>query len=196
MQGRGDKVAIKSKAADYAQTVEEILSPIAAENKVRIYDVEYVKEGGEYFLRCYIDRDGGVTIDDCENVSRALSDALDRSDPIPDAYTLEVSSPGLGRILTKDRHLSASIGEEVEIKLYKPLEGMKEKEFTGVLKSFDGGTVTIEETGKKSIRAGKTNPAGNTAGKKENREEGAASKAPELTIPRKDIALIRLTVNF
>jgi ribosome maturation factor RimP len=81
-------------------------------NGVRIYDVEYVKEGSEYFLRAYIDRDGGVTIGDCENVSRALSDALDGADPIPDAYTLEVSSPGLGRSLTKDRHFSQSIGRK------------------------------------------------------------------------------------
>ena len=87
---------------------------------LEIYDVEYVKEGSDYYLRAYIDKPEGVNILDCENVSRALSEALDKADFIPDAYILEVSSPGLGRTLKKDKHLQKSIGEEVEIKLFKP----------------------------------------------------------------------------
>lgn len=132
-----------SKREDYESRTETLLQPIAAAQGVEIYDVEYVKEGSDYYLRAYIDKAEGVNIEDCENVSRALSDALDREDFIPDAYILEVSSPGLGRTLKKDRHLARSIGEEVEIKLYKPLDGTKE--YAGVLKSFDEGIVVITE---------------------------------------------------
>lgn len=132
-----------SRREEYEAKTEELLAPIAAANGVSVYDVEYVKEGSDYYLRAYIDKPGSVNIQDCENVSRALSDALDREDFIPDAYILEVSSPGLGRTLKKDRHLARSIGEEVEIKLYKPLDGTKE--YAGVLKSFDEGVVVITE---------------------------------------------------
>ena len=132
-----------SKKEDYESRTEALLEPIAAKNGVSIYDVEYVKEGSDYYLRAYIDKPDGVNIQDCENVSRALSDALDREDFIPDAYILEVSSPGLGRTLKKDKHLQASIGKEIEIKLYKAQEGSKE--FAGVLESFDAETLSIRE---------------------------------------------------
>lgn len=132
-----------SKRETYEARTEELLSPIAAANGVEIYDVEYVKEGSDYYLRAYIDKPEGVNIQDCENVSRALSDALDREDFIPDAYILEVSSPGLGRMLKKDKHLARSIGEEVEIKLFKPVE--KCKEFVGTLERFDEKTITIRD---------------------------------------------------
>ena len=105
--------------------------------------MEYVKEGADYYLRAYVDKPEGVSILDCENVSRALSDELDREDFIPDAYVLEVSSPGLGRTLKKDRHLLNSIGQEVEVKLYKPVEGRRE--YAGVLESFDADSITILE---------------------------------------------------
>jgi len=132
-----------SRKETIEQKTEEMLLPIADENGVRIYDVEYVKEGSDYYLRCFIDKDEGVNINDCENVSRAMSAKLDADDFIEDAYILEVSSPGLGRALKKDRHLLQSIGEEVDVKLYKPLEGTKTKEFTGFLKEFDDTTLTI-----------------------------------------------------
>lgn len=132
-----------SKKETYEAKTEELLKPIAEANQVSIYDVEYVKEGSDYYLRAYIDKPEGVNILDCENVSRALSDALDKEDFIPDAYILEVSSPGLGRTLKKDKHLQASIGEEVEIKLFKAVD--KCKEFTGILDSFDAETITIIE---------------------------------------------------
>ncbi|MDO4305079.1 MAG: ribosome maturation factor RimP [Bacillota bacterium] len=103
--------------------------------------MEYVKEGSEQYLRAYIDKEGGVTINDCEAVSRALSDELDRTDFIEDAYILEVSSPGLGRTLKKDKHLQKSLGEAVEIRTYKPVLG--NKEFEGILKAFDDKTITI-----------------------------------------------------
>lgn len=130
-----------SKRESYEAKTEELLRPIAEANGVDIYDVEYVEEVGEWYLRAYIDKEGGVTIDDCEAVSRALSDALDANEFIDDAYYLEVSSPGLGRALKKDRHLEKSIGEDVDIKTYKPIDGTKE--FTGKLVSFDKDTVTL-----------------------------------------------------
>ena len=130
-----------SQREDYEKKTEELLAPIAQNAGVKIYDVEYVKEGSDYYLRAYIDKEGGVNIDDCETVSRALSDALDKEDFIVDAYILEVSSPGLGRTLKKDRHLEYSLGEEVEIKLYKPLDGSKD--FEGKLESYDKDNLTI-----------------------------------------------------
>lgn len=130
-----------SQREDYEKKTEELLAPIAQNAGVKIYDVEYVKEGSDYYLRAYIDKEGGVNIDDCETVSRALSDALDKEDFIADAYILEVSSPGLGRTLKKDRHLEYSLGEEVEIKLYKPLDGSKD--FEGKLESYDKDNLTI-----------------------------------------------------
>lgn len=132
-----------SRREDYETRTEAILAPIVQEYGVSIYDVEYVKEGSEYYLRAYIDKPDGVNILDCENVSRALSDKLDEEDFIADAYILEVSSPGLGRSLRKDRHLEASIGEEVEIKLFQPMDGSKE--FAGILESFDKGSLTIRQ---------------------------------------------------
>ncbi len=130
-----------SQREDYEKKTEEMLVPIAEKVGVRIYDVEYVKEGSDYYLRAYIDKDDGVTIDECEAVSRALSDELDKNDFIADAYILEVSSPGLGRTLKKDRHLEYSLGEEVEIKLYKPIDGTKDYE--GTLKSYDKDSITL-----------------------------------------------------
>ena len=130
-----------SKRETYEAKTEELLMPIAEANRVEIYDIEYVKEGSDWYLRAYIDKEGGVTINDCESVSRALSDELDKADFIEDAYILEVSSPGLGRTLKKDKHLQKSLLQEVELKTYKPVLGSKE--FAGILKAFDEKTVTI-----------------------------------------------------
>ena len=131
-----------AKKDNYELRAEELLKPIATANGCEIYDVEYVKEGSDWYLRAYIDKEGGVSINDCEAVSRAFSDRLDEEDFISDAYILEVSSPGLGRTLKKDRHFEKSIGEEVELKTFKPIDG--KKEFSGILKSYDKDTVTIE----------------------------------------------------
>ena len=162
-----------SKKEIIEKKTEDILTPIAKENGVTVYDVEYVKEGPDYYLRCFIDKEGGVTIDDCETVSRAMNDLLDKENFIDDAYIFEVSSPGLGRLLKKDRHLEYSIGEEVELKLFKPLENSKEKEFIGSLRSFDENTVTI----------------GVPVAKKEDTFE-------DMVFDRKNIAFIRLTLDF
>lgn len=136
---------------DYERRTEELLLPIAQAAGVSVYDVEYVKEGSDWYLRAYIDKPEGVNINDCEKVSRALSDRLDEENFIPDAYILEVSSPGLGRTLKKEKHLEQSIGEEVELKTYKPVD--KQKEFSGVLKAFDKHTLTIETEGTERVFA-------------------------------------------
>ncbi len=130
-----------SKRETYEAKTENLLEPIVRPLGIEIYDVEYVKEGSDFYLRAYIDKPEGVNILDCETVSRALSDALDKDDFIEEAYILEVSSPGLGRTLKKDKHLAKSIGEQVEIKLFKAVD--KVKEFAGELKSFDEKQITI-----------------------------------------------------
>ena len=134
-----------SKRETYEAKTEVLLTPIAAEHGVEIYDVEYVKEGADWYLRAYIDKPEGVNINDCEAVSRALSDALDKEDFVEDAYILEVSSPGLGRTLKKDKHFDKSLGSEVEIKTYKPIDG--QKEFSGILKAYDAETITLQIEG-------------------------------------------------
>ena len=132
-----------SKREDYESRTEELLAPIAEVNQVEIYDVEYVKEGSDYYLRAYIDKPEGVNILDCENVSRALSEALDKADFIPDAYILEVSSPGLLRPLKKDKDFNRYLEKPIEMRTYKMID--KKKEFMGVLKAYNKEQITIEE---------------------------------------------------
>ncbi len=134
-----------SRRETYETRTEELLLPIAERFGVEIYDVEYVKEGSEWYLRAYIDKEEGVNIIDCENVSRALSEELDRTDFISDAYILEVSSPGLGRTLKKEKHFLKSIGKEIELRTYKPID--KCKEFVGILTDYQEGNVTMEIEG-------------------------------------------------
>lgn len=131
-----------SRRETYEAKTEELLLPIVEACEVEIYDVEYVKEGSDFYLRAYIDKPGGVDILDCEKVSRALSDKLDEVDFIEDAYILEVSSPGLGRTLKKEKHFLKSMGQEVELKTYKPID--KCKEFVGILENYDQGNVTLK----------------------------------------------------
>lgn len=129
------------------QKTEELLLPIVKSEDIEIYDVEYVKEGTTWYLRAYITKPEGITIEDCEKVSRAMSEKLDEEDYVDESFIFEVSSPGLGRSLKKDKHLEYSIGEEVEIRTYRAIE--KQKEFTGILEAFDKETITIsidEET--------------------------------------------------
>lgn len=144
---------------------EELLEPIVDNNNYELVDVEYVKEASNWYLRVFVDKDGGITVDDCEIVSRALEAELDEKDPIKDPYILEVSSPGLDRPLKKDKDLERSIGKSVEIKLYKSID--KQKEFIGVLKSYDTEAITITLDSEK-----------------------------DLTINRSDIAIIRLAILF
>ena len=136
----------------YEQRAEELLEPILADMNFELVDVEYVKEAGTWYLRSYIDKPGGITVDDCEAVSRQFSDRLDQEDFIEDSYIMEVSSPGLDRPLKKDKDFERNLGEEVELKLYKPRG--KQKEYAGILKGYDKGTVIIEmEDGKEEVFA-------------------------------------------
>ena len=149
----------------YESKTEELVQPLVDKNKFELVDVEYVKEAGTNYLRVYIDKEGGITIDDCEIISRALSDLLDEKDYIDEAYILEVSSPGLGRPLKKDKDFARSIGEEVDVKLFKPIE--KQKEFSGILESYNDTEVTIR-----------------------------LNEETVMNFNRKDIALIRLAFDF
>lgn len=171
---------------------EQLAVPIAEKHGVWIYDVEYVKEGPDYCLNFYIDKEGGVGILDCEAVSRELSDKLDEADLIKEAYTLVVSSPGLGRTLTKDRHLQNSLGEKVEGKLFKPLEKTGSREFEGILTAWDADTVTIEA---EPVRTGK----GRSKKKRsEQEEQGGAPECDKeiIRLPRKEIAVLRLYLDL
>ena len=133
-----------TKREEYEKKTEELLLPIMEENQFELVDVEYVSEGGVYYLRAYIDKPGGITVDDCEVVSRRLSDLLDKKDFIKDAsYILEVSSPGLGRQLKKDKDFDRNMGKEVEIRLYKSFQGRKD--YKGVLQAYSKDTVTIAD---------------------------------------------------
>ena len=125
--------------------VWELAEPITVQEECFIYDVEYVKEGGVWFLRVYIDKDGGVSLDECEVVSRALSTALDKADPIQQNYYLEVSSPGIERKLKTKEHFDRYIGETIDIGLYKAIN--KSKQLTGKLIRFEDDIITVEVDG-------------------------------------------------
>ena len=130
---------------DIEAKTEALLNSILDEFQFELWDVEYVKEGSEYYLRAYIDKEGGITIDDCVDVSRKLSDKLDEDDFIDGEYILEVSSPGLGRALKRERDFEKSIGREIDLKLYKAIN--KEKEFSGILKGYDKEKIVVEMDG-------------------------------------------------
>ena len=130
------------KKETYESRVEAFLLPLLEENKFELVDVEYVKEAGTWYLRAYIDKAGGIAVDDCELISRRLGDWLDEKDFIDESYILEVSSPGLGRPLKKEKDFARSIGKDVDVRLYRQREG--QKEFTGRLNSYDDGTVTLD----------------------------------------------------
>ncbi len=155
--------------AEIEKRTEELLMPILDDLKFILWDVEYVKEAGECYLRVYIDKEGGIMIDDCVDVSRKLSDELDADDFIEDAYTLEVSSPGLGRKLVKDREFDLSIGRDVDIKFYKSVDGSKET--SGKLVAYTKDSITIEASPGKS--------------------------PPEAKVyDRKEIATVKLAIDF
>ena len=124
------------------EKVEQLLTKTICELGYDLYDVEYVKEGKDYFLRIYIDKEDGIDLNDCEKVNNAISDILDTADYLKEAYFLEVSSTGIERVLRKDKHLLANIGNKVQIKLFKPID--KQKEITGVLKAFNDSVVEVE----------------------------------------------------
>lgn len=154
-----------AKREEYEAKTEQYLLPLMEEYGFELVDVEYVKEAGNWYLRAYIDKEGGIAIDDCEVVSRRLGDWLDEKDFIQDSYILEVSSPGLGRPLKKEKDFARNIGKKVDVRLYRARD--RQKDFTGVLKTYDAKTVTIEM------------------------ENGT-----ELVLERTEVALIRLAFDF
>ena len=132
----------------YEQKAEAMAQPIIDQFGFELVDVEYVKEGGTWYLRAYIDKEGGITVNDCETVAREMNEILDREDFVEDSYVFEVSSPGLGRPLKKEKDYVRSMGKEIEIRTYRAIN--REKEFYGILSAYDESTVTIEtENGEK-----------------------------------------------
>ena len=128
--------------AKVTDAVAALALPVVERAGCTLWDVEYIKEAGSWFLRVYIDKEGGVSIDDCEAVSRPLSDLLDEHDPIEGSYTFEVSSAGADRVLRKPEHFAAYLGHEVEVKLYRAQEGRKDH--VGPLAAFEDGRVTLQ----------------------------------------------------
>ena len=131
-----------SKRETYETRTEELITPILDRMNFELVDVEYVKEGGTWYLRAYIDKHGGITVNDCEAVAREMNEILDREDFVEDSYVFEVSSPGLGRPLKKEKDYIRSMGKEVEIRTYRAIN--REKEFYGILSAYDENTVTIK----------------------------------------------------
>ena len=156
-----------SRREEYEAKTEALLQPMVDERGFELVDVEYVKVGSNWYLRAFIDKPGGISIDDIEPISRELSEKLDQEDFISDAYILEVSSPGLGRPLKKDKDFVRSIGEEIEIHLYRAIN--KQKEFVGILKEFN---------------------------KEENTFTVELEDGEETVFNRADVALVRLTFDF
>lgn len=130
-------------AEGYAARLETMILPILERLHYELVDTEYVKEGGTYYLRAYIDKEGGITVNDCEAVAREMNDLLDEADFIPNSYSFEVSSPGLGRPLKKERDYARNVGKEVEIRTYRAIDRCKE--FWGILQSYDDASVTVTE---------------------------------------------------
>lgn len=171
----GKEVMHLTKREEYEARAEKMLEPLMEENGFELVDVEYVKEAGQWYLRAYVDKEGGITLDDCELVNRAWSDMMDQDDFISEAYVLEVSSPGLGRQLKKDKDFKRSIGEEVDVHFYQGRKlpagrngkEVSVKELTGVLLAYTQDTITLE-----------------------------TEFSPEYEIMRKDISSVKLTINF
>jgi len=128
--------------AKVTELTAQLAAPIVEEQGCTLWDVEYVKEAGTWYLRVFIDKEGGVSINDCEAVSRPLSDKLDEADPIEGSYVLEVGSAGADRVLKKPEHFAAFIGSVVEVRLYRTRDG--KKEFVGVLEQYENGDVQLE----------------------------------------------------
>ena len=125
------------------EKIAALAAPVVKDEGCSLWDVEYVREAGTWYLRVLIDRDGGVSIEDCEKISRRLDPILDEEDPIPDSYVFEVGSAGADRELRRPRDFAQFMGSEVEVRLYRPLEGSKR--YTGVLADYCDGAVSIRQ---------------------------------------------------
>lgn len=129
--------------ANIEEKIENLISKTINDLGYDLYDVEYVKEGKDYFLRIYIDSEKGIDLDDCEKVSNSINELIDKEDYIKEQYFLEVSSSGVERVLRKDKHLKSNLGKEVSMKLFKQING--KKQYKGILKDFDENFITILE---------------------------------------------------
>ena len=152
--------------ASIEDRVEKLVLPKIEELGYTLYDIQYAKEGKNYFLRIFIDKENGIDLNDCEKVSDGLNELLDEADYIKEQYFLEISSPGIERILRKDKHLQDSIGKEIEINLFKPQDS--KKEFIGILDGYNEDVITIKQI-----------------------EDGA-----KISINRKNISLMKLKYNW
>ena len=130
-----------AKGGNTVKIVWDIVEPLAKELGLSIWDVRFLKEGSQWYLRVFIDKDGGVGIDDCVNLSHAIDGPIDEANPIEQAYILEVSSPGVERDLVRDEHFSTYIGEKIKVKMIRPVDG--KREFSGILESYEDGNITI-----------------------------------------------------
>lgn len=133
----------EKKSGGVAALVRQVALPVAEAQGVNVWDVRYEKEGGAWYLRIFIDKPGGVNINDCENVSRAVDSELDALDPIDGSYCLEVSSPGIERDLVRDEHFAAFIGHDISLRLIRPQDGVRD--FTGELTGYENGAITIRK---------------------------------------------------
>ncbi len=158
-----------TKRENYEKRTEELLMPMITENNFELVDVEYVKEAGTWYLRIYIDKEGGITVNDCELINRQLGDLMDEEDFIEESYVLEVSSPGLDRKLKKDKDFARSIGKDVDIHLFKPLktETATYKAFEAKLLSYDQDSIKVQ-----------------------------LQDENEIDIKRSDISVIKLAIDF
>ena len=138
-----------TKKEIYENKTETLITPLIKANNFELVDVEYVKEGSASYLRVYIDKEDGITVEDCTLLSRAFNLILDTNDYIDDTYIFEVSSPGLMRPLKKDKDFQRNLGKQVEVRLFKSLD--KQKEFEGELKSFDKDNITVMMEDEKEI---------------------------------------------
>ncbi len=135
-----------SKREEIESRFEALVQPVVDDFGFELVDVEFVKEGSDHYLRAYINKEGGITINDCEAVSRKVNDLLDKEDFIEDSYIFEVSSPGLGRQLKKEKDFVRSVGKEIDVKLFKAIG--KRKDFSGILKENTENAITLTEDGK------------------------------------------------
>jgi ribosome maturation factor RimP len=164
-----------TKREEYEARAEKMLEPVMEQNHFELVDVEYVKEAGQWYLRAYVDKEGGITLNDCELVNRVWSDLMDQDDFIEDAYVLEVSSPGLGRQLKKEKDFQRSIGQDVDVHFYgskkipagKNGKEVSVKEVTGTLLSYTPDIITLD-----------------------------TEFASEYEIPRTEISTVKLTIDF
>ena len=145
------------RSESYEAKTEQLIQPLIDANNFELVDVEFVKEGSDWYLRVYIDKDGGITVDDCELISRAFNEILDREDYISEQYIFEVSSPGLMRPLKKEKDYVRNMGKEIEIRTYRAIDRCKE--FTGILKAYDDTSVTIADENDKETTFLKTDIA-------------------------------------